>query len=427
MNMKKMNYLLTIAVFIFVLASCKKDNNSSSTPITNYVKSKNLTGVIQGTLKSDSTYYLTGNITIPKGDTLTILPGATVKATGNFSINLSGYLVCVGTPVKTILLTTNSSPVIGQGYWGGIQADSFANITMKYTHMNWTGGSDGQGGYLATIDVEGTQLKDYKANIVIENNWFFSGEDDGIHLAGIVHASIKRNILQHMGGPDGETMNIKRGVQGDIAYNYIWSAANNGIKLETGSAFPQTTMNIFNNTIINGGWRKVGEFTNGILIDKSAAANIFNNIIVGNHAGINITNISGGSDTAHCLESNNLIYFRNDSSLIYAFPGKNGSNSDITGAGISLCNSVFAKYDTTFNASLSTFTPDVDIPTLAGNSPAIGKGLKTLETSSLITGYYSPNIKGATQDVLDDDMGAFTTDNKNNCNPPLPSPSQGSK
>jgi hypothetical protein len=92
---------------------------------------------------------------------------------------------------------------------------------------------------------------------------------------------------------------------------------------------------------------------------------------------------------------------------------------------MNLCNSVFAKYDTTFNSSLSVFTPDVDVPTLAGNSAATGKGLQTLATSNLISGYYSPNIKGAAQDVLDADMGAYTTDNKNNCNPPLPSSAQG--
>jgi hypothetical protein len=31
---------------------------------------------------------------------------------------------------------------------------------------------------MATVDVEGTQLKNYGAAIVIENNWFYSGMDD---------------------------------------------------------------------------------------------------------------------------------------------------------------------------------------------------------------------------------------------------------
>ena len=107
-------------------------------------------------------------------------------------------------------------------------------------------------------------------------------------------------------------MNIKAGVTGDIAYNYIWSAANNSIKLETGKTVlsPQTNMNIFNNTIVNGGWRKVGEATQGILIDKYAAANIFNNVLVGCHTGINI---ASKADTLHSTYGNNLIYAIDDS------------------------------------------------------------------------------------------------------------------
>ena len=69
-------------------------------------------------------------------------------------------------------------------------------------------------------------------------------------------------------------------------------------------------MNIFNNTLINGGWRKVGEFTNGILIDKNAVANIYNNILVGCRNGINVTK---KADYANCMVGNNLVYAIDDS------------------------------------------------------------------------------------------------------------------
>ncbi len=150
---------------------------------------------------------------------------------------------------------------------------------IKFTHIDWTGGPAADLSTQAAIDVAGTQAHDYGAKIIIEDNWFFGSVDDGIHLAGQIHASIKRNVMQHLGGPDGESMNIKSGVTGDIAYNYIWSAANNCIKLSTGSLLPQVAMNIFNNTLVNSGWRKVGEFTNSILVDKNAVANIYNNIL----------------------------------------------------------------------------------------------------------------------------------------------------
>ncbi len=231
-----------MTILTLSLLSCKKDEvtpTPTPKPVTAFKGlSHNLKGTIKGILKQDTTYYLDDNVTINKGDTLTIQPGAIVKSNGNFSFNISGNFICVGTDAKPITLTTSfGSPVLGFGYWGGIQADSNAlNIQIKYTHINWTGGPAADLSTQAAIDVEGTQAHDYGAKIIIEDNWFFGSVDDGIHLAGQIHVSIKRNVLQHLGGPDGESMNIKKGVVGDVAYNYIWAAANNSIKLETGSS-----------------------------------------------------------------------------------------------------------------------------------------------------------------------------------------------
>jgi len=422
--MKKISYLLAIGTLIFSVASCKKDSTSTTPVKAKTVFSHNLSGAIKGTLTQDSVYYLTANVSVLKGDTLIIQPGVTVKANGNYSFKVSGNFVCAGTESKPILLTTSfSTPVLGQGYWGGIQADSNAlNFTVKFTHINWTGGPAADLSTQAALDVEGTQATDYHANIIIEDNWFFGSVDDGIHLAGQIHASVKRNVLQHLGGPDGETMNIKKGVTGDIAYNYIWAAANNGIKLETGSALPQTAMNIFNNTIINCGWRKVGEFTNGILIDKNTVANIYNNILVGNRNGINVTE---KADTLNSKCGYNLVYAIDDSLAMNEFSGNfKALASDITGAGIIKCSSVFTAWDKTVDVSDPIFS-DINVPSLASNSPAKGKGTTTLTSSPKISGYFSPSITGASHDVLNTDMGAYPTDGTGNKH--LPSSAQGSK
>jgi hypothetical protein len=229
-------------------------------------------------------------------------------------------------------------------------------------------------------------------------------------------------VLQHLGGPDGETMNIKKGVTGDIAYNYIWAAANNGIKLETGSALPQTAMNIFNNTIVNSGWRKVGEFTNGILIDKNTVANIYNNILVGCRNGLDVTK---KADYTNCKVGHNLVYAINDSLMANVFPGQVGASaSDITGAGITLCSSVFTSYDPTVDVSDPIFS-DLNVPSLSSSSPAKGSGTTTLTSSQKITGYFSPNITGASHDVLNTDMGAYPSDNSGNKH--MPSSAQGMK
>ena len=419
--MKKIRFFLVITGLLSLsVLSCKKDNSlAPPDPFTGL--SHNLQGNIKGTLKQDTIYYLVDNVTVKKGDVLTIEPGAIVKATGNFSFNVSGDFICVGTDAKPILLTTSfGSPVVGFGYWGGIQCDSSAlNVQIKFTHINWTGGPAADLSTQACVDVVGVQNHDYGAKVIIEDNWFFASVDDGIHLAGAIHASVKRNVMQHMGGPDGEAMNIKSGVMGDIAYNYIWSAANNAIKLATGSKLPQSAMNIFNNTIINSGWRKVGEFTNGILIDANAVANVYNNVLVGSRNGINITD---KADYANSKEGNNLVYAINDSLAVNEFSGiVKASSTDITGSGITKCNTVFTKWDQNVDFS-KPITSDVNIPTLSATSPAKGKGATTLVGSTKLPTYIT--IVGATNDVLNADMGAYTSTGGNKH---LPSSVQGSK
>lgn len=423
--MKKINVLFVImSLLTLSVVSCKKDNSTTITTPPPAWKglSHNLKGVIKGEMKQDTTYYLTDNVTVNQGDTLTIEPGVTVKVQGNYSFNVSGNFICVGTDAKPITLTTSfASPVLGFGYWGGIQADSNAlNVQIKYTHIDWTGGPAADLGTQACIDIEGTQAHDYGAKIIIEDNWFFGSVDDGIHLAGQIHVSIKRNVMQHLGGPDGETMNIKSGVAGDIAYNYIWAAANNCIKLSTGSSLPQVAMNIFNNTLINGGWRKVGELTNGILIDKNAVANIYNNILVGCRDGINITK---KADYTNCMEGNNLVYAINDSLAANEFPGQvTASATDITGAGITACSSVFTSWDQNVDVVDPIFS-DLNVPTLSAGSQAKNHGATTLAGSSKVPTYFS--IAGATNDVLNKDMGAYPTDGSGNNH--LPSSAQGAK
>ncbi|MGC1389951.1 MAG: hypothetical protein WA816_02850 [Bacteroidales bacterium] len=422
--MKKINYLFLIVLLLTLsVSSCKKDTVDSTPKIVPFKGlSHNLKGVIKGMLKQDTTYYLIDNVTINKGDTLTIQPGSIVKSQGNYSFNVSGNFICIGTDAKPITLTTSfASPVLGFGYWGGIQADSNAlNVKIKFTHIDWTGGPAADLSTQAAIDIEGTQAHDYGAKIIIEDNWFFGSVDDGIHLAGQIHASIKRNVLQHLGGPDGESMNIKKGVMGDIAYNYIWAAANNSIKLETGSALPQTAMNIFNNTLVNGGWRKVGEFTNGILIDKNTVANIYNNILVGCRNGINITN---KADYVNCKEGNNLVYAINDSLAVNVFPGQiTASASDITGSGITTCNTVFTHWDQNVDVTDPIFS-DLNVPSLSASSPAKSKGTTTLTGSGKLPNYYT--IVGATNDVLNADMGAYPSDGSGNKH--MPSSAQGLK
>ena len=431
--MKKI-FLFLIAGLIFVLSACTSNSDLVSATANypkvpaSFVKSRNLTGTLKGTLKQDSTYYLTGNVAVAKGDTLAIQPGATIIAKGNFQFQISGTLLSLGTEAKQVTFTSQDASRFTDfatytGHWGGFVFDSTAlYVFVKYTHINFTGGPDSEGGAQASFDVEGSQTYNGGAYIIVEDSWFYGGVDDGIHLAGNITASIKRNTIQRLGGPDGETMNIKKGVKGDIAYNYIWSAANNAIKLETGSVLtPQTNMNIFNNTIVDGGFRKRGEATNSILIDKWTRANIYNNIMVGNHTGINITT---KADTSNCHYGNNLIYAPSDtlSTLIYplgAFSKKR--STDITGASLALCNTVFTTWALPTTTLPDMVVEDGNVPSLSSNSPAIGAGIAVATFNYFIT---SLDGKKGTADVVNKDLGAYPRDNSGNKHLPTSKPVQ---
>ena len=431
--MKKI-FLFLIAGLILVLSACSSNSDLVSATANypkvpaSFVKSKNLTGTLKGTLKQDSTYYLTGNVAVAKGDTLAIQPGATIIAKGNFQFQISGTLLSLGTEAKQVTFTSQDASRFTDfatytGHWGGFVFDSTAiYVYVKYTHINFTGGPDSSGSPQASFDVEGSQTFNGGAYIILEDSWFYGGVDDGIHLAGNITASIKRNIFQRLGGPDGETMNIKKGVKGDIAYNYFWSAANNAIKLETGSILiPQTNMNIFNNTIVDGGFRKRGEATNSILIDKWTRANIYNNIMVGNHTGINITT---KADTTNCHYGNNLIYAPSDtlSTLIYplgAFSKKR--STDITGASLALCNTVFTTWAQPTITLPDMVVEDGNVPSLSSNSPAIGAGIATATFNYFIT---SLDGKKGTADVVNKDLGAYPRDNSGNKHLPTRTPVQ---
>ncbi len=59
-----------------------------------------------------------------------------------------------------------------------------------------------------------------------------------------------RNTITCSGSTDGEAINLKTGVTGDVAYNVIYSQAGTGVKLETNDVvpIPQTIVNVYNNT-----------------------------------------------------------------------------------------------------------------------------------------------------------------------------------
>ena len=210
-------------------------------------------------------------------------------------------------------------------------------------------------------------------------------------------------MIQHQGSDDGDNINIKNGVTGDVAYNYIWSAANNSIKLNTNSKvlFPQTKVNIYNNTIIDGGWRKQGEPTAGILVDAFAAGSVYNNLIVNCVRGIRIT-AQADTTSIKGKYGYNLFYSIVDSTRSNYYPaGEWGKpqTGDLLSTGLNSYNPMLVNLDQDINAMV-----DVNNAHLQSGSAAIVKGYTAAPYTSAI-GTLMPPGK---------DIGAFQADGSGN-------------
>jgi hypothetical protein len=303
----------------------------------------------------------------------------------------------VGTSSQPISFNSDSQT---PGSWGGFQCDSAQAVTIKWTHVDNTGGPDPSGGPRKTVFVNAP------INVDIEDSWFTNGQDDLMRLEGGCHITILRNTITCSGSTDGEAINIKTGAVGDVAYNVVYSQAGTGVKLETSDVapLPQTVVNVYNNTLVSNGWRRgQAEPGRGVSVGLNAKGNIYNNIIMNNYQGLELF-VDG--DTLNTKYGNNLFYATVDTytdttqggnlaiSIRKNFYPSDGVGkpqaTDLISTAVGNQDPMFKSYDGKVATPNGAATSN-DYHLLAG-SPAIGKGN---------TQYNA-------------DIGAYTSDGKGN-------------
>ncbi len=400
--MKTRNLCMVIAVAATVISSCSKSTEKTTVitptvPASNPITPGNISGFVRGTLTTGNTYTITGDLTIKAGDTLASQQGVTVVVSNDAQINVQGVLLLVGTSSQPISFNSNSNQ---PGSWGGFQCDSAQSVTIKWTHVDNTGGPDPTGSPRKSVFV------DAAINVDIEDSWFTNGQDDLIRLGTGAKITIVRNTILCSGSTDGEAINLKTGVTGTVAYNVIYSQAGTGVKLETNDQvpIPQTNVDVYNNTLVSNGWRRgQAEPGRGVSLGVNARGNVYNNIMVDNYQGLEIF---VDADTLNTKYGNNLFYASQDT---YA---------DTTGGG-NLQISIRAN----FYPSDGTGKPQSTdlISTAVGNMDPMFKsfdgkvatpnGATTTNDYHLLTG--SPAI-GKGNITYNADIGAYTSDGKGN-------------
>ncbi len=348
----------------FVIAALAGTAGAANLPDT-------LSGPIKGTTLPNHTYVVKDSLIVNAGDTLRFSAGNTIiMASPTGWIHVLGTFYCDGTKSSPNLFTVPPARRTGPGQWGGIEGDSCTYFEMKWTTILWAGGNNTAGHAYRTIDI----YSDYqnKTTTVFTDNTVIGTVDDCIGLHG-GNASILRNTIKWCGAPDGDNINVKSGTIGEIAYNVIWSSGGNGIKLNADPTLLRlTNMCVHNNTIVAGGWRRVGELGYAILVDKSARAQIYNNIMGDMYQELEITH---QADTVRTVYDNNLFFYSADSlkGLARYYPsdgvGKPAPH-DILDV---MASALFQSYQTYFTNDWFQLDGQNDYHLLS-NAPAVGHG-----------------------------------------------------
>ena len=481
---KHLVFLSAIAGLALAIASC----SNSSTDVTpayfqagQAISDTTTGGALKGTMQAGKTYRIKRDIVVNPNDTLVIHPGVKLffgatPAGGNaISMIVHGSLLSLGSKENPIYFTVENqakTDVPGQdpttdpayaGLWGGILGDTDTkNMIIKWTHVEFgcgklltspvTGISNGNPAYMISfVNPDGI--------FVLEDSWVYGGVDDPIRIQG-GKINVMRYTFEKGGLFGGESLNVKSGTLGNYAYNVTIGSATNGPKASNkGGKNPQTNIFMYNNTIVNSGYRRNADGRGGSLnFEEGAKGNAYNNIVVNCKYGLRIlTAPKGGStqysgnplppaDFANITYGNNLYYVDAVAQANQIYPVESGTgipnhlNVDIPyfpALGITIDSSyppseaTVVAYDGTkavqaagtdpkflgFALPASGKPSDVSYAKgfdfhLQAGSPAIGKGYTAFQPLAVVP--ISDNFGSSGITPPNKDLGAYPSDGSGN-------------
>jgi hypothetical protein len=447
MYIKHYLLLFTAALFLMTTSSCHKEEEVNISPAEisagNPITSDSLIGTVKGTLLTGKTYYFSKNITINQGDTLLMQPGSRLIAIGDGlttetspQITCNGSFISLGTSTSQNYITVpdnlRDTSSIGKGLWGGIQCgENSGDVVIKWTHLEFAGGpADASADPNVFAAGDPRNLLSYTnvdGNFILEDSWIYGTTDDGMRILH-GHVSVMRNTFEACGKAGGEALNLKNGCVGDVAYNLVIGAATNAFKISnSGGGAVQTKVYLYNNTMLNNGFRQLKSGRGGSIdYEKGAQGKIYNNIVVNNRFGLRFTPDADMVNSTY----NNQFFYGNDPRLIAQFYTSDGTgkvqSNDIMSTTAGTNNPQFGGYDvnsvnytsyTKFPLDISQMPAKVVTAmnydfSLLSSSPASRKGeadlFKALRTVP------QGGLYGATTVDPDVDMGAYPSDGTGN-------------
>lgn len=384
MKTGKLFTALCMATLFFT--ACEKANIDVDTTPEN----DSATGEVSGVWTKGSVHEIKGDIIIPAGKTLTIEEGVTVLMDVNAKpeVIVKGNLYSLGTtdnPVKFTVSDVYRTEANKFGkLWGGIlAAPTCAELVLDHTILEYGGATTSdastsvkQGLYknAAGENLPALWFSNINGKLIVVNSIIRNFQEDCTYIEG-GKSIFANNIFYTTGVSGGEAMNFKSGCIADVAYNLVYSANTNALKLSnSGDRIPQAYIIAYNNTMVNTGWRRPTAKGGSIWVEASVRAEIYNNLFANTRFGIK-------RDTKKLEDSrskySNNWYYGYDQATVNQFQ----PNSEVIGGVNDVISNVAGANDPKFvNYPLNNPMTSPDFNTawdfhLQGNSAALNKGL----------------------------------------------------
>lgn len=295
---------LCLAVAAIATTSCENDNinpyDYTGTNDTIYINTTEGVETSLATYPAGSIVWtkdttLQESFKVPENTSLYIEPGVTVTCKSDAKVPVElvvlGNLYCMGTEEEPVTFTSDTKEPAD---WGGIICGyNSEEVVLNHVDIAYAGATPTESSisfqnklYKTTIDggVPAFHFCNTDGKFAIANCYFHDNYNDQTYFTG-GNAVIYNNIFADSGNAadGGEAINIKAGCQMDVAYNLIYNACTNAFKLSnsgTSETILSSDYRIYNNTIVDCGWRRSKNKKGGcIWMEKGSYGILVNNLI----------------------------------------------------------------------------------------------------------------------------------------------------
>ena len=315
--MKKINTfacMLMMAAAAMFSTSCENDNINPYDYVNNGGNGSNENQGSNEVLKTDVAEYPVGSLVwskdttlsesveIPVGTSLYIEPGVTVTCKSEVQVPVEivvlGNLYCMGTAEKPVTFTSDTKKPAD---WGGIicgynsEEVVLNHVEVAYACATPTESSASFQNHLFKTTIDGGVPAFHFCNVngkfVMANCFFHDNYNDQTYFTG-GNGVIINNIFADSGNAadGGEAINVKAGCKLDVANNIIYNACTNAFKLSNAGnseTIPLTEMTVYNNTVVDCGWRRAKNKKGGsVWVEKAAKPIFVNNLIYDSRYGL---------------------------------------------------------------------------------------------------------------------------------------------